>query len=192
MTASVIVDTSDLGWLARGFRKLPKEMQDRVIVRSMNRVGKQLETRLARNVAQRIKIPQKHVKAVLRSYYRRSDTSLVLALKSGWIPLIDLGATQGKKGVSVRGRKQYKGAFITTVRRAGATGTHSGHEGVFRRKEGVARLPIVQQFGPNPAHAVLRKDGEYLQLALDDADQLIMPRLVHELNRALGELSRGG
>jgi len=189
--ADILVDSRQVGQLARAFRALPTDIRHRVIGAALGRVASQVETRIVRFTAKRIDIQQKHVRAVTRSRYNAGAQALVVRMASQWIPLEALGARQTRAGVTVRGRGSYRGAFITTVTRAGISGTHGGHRGVFKRA-GATRLPIRKLHGPNPAHDLYRNGDEYLGEAVDGIDDLIMPRVLRELNRALGRLARRG
>lgn len=80
-----------------------------------------------------------------------------LEVRGKRIPLIDFGArgpepSRGKgRGVTARlGGKssRYPHAFIATMR--------SGHRGVFTRKAGVGRLPIIELRGPSLVKVFLR------------------------------------
>jgi hypothetical protein len=73
-------------------------------------------------------------------------------------------------------RGSYRSAFIATMA--------SEHSGVFRRV-GTKRLPIREQFGPNPASDVANHEEIYLDLLQDLIETHLMPRVKHEIIRVL-------
>jgi hypothetical protein len=46
-------------------------------------------------------------------------------------------------------------------------------------------LPITELFGPNPAHDITNNEAVYLQLIAEVMDEVLLPRVLHELGRIL-------
>lgn len=189
MNIGVRIDAAELERLEKLFQALPSEIRHRVAARAMKRVAQMGNAAIVRDIADLIQVPQKHVRARVRTYPGYSDLSLDTKVKSDWIRLIDIGgarlrdAMRGeasyRRSVKRRGgmlRGSYRGAFIATV---------NGHRSVWRR-EGAARGPLDEQFGPNPAHAVLNASERYQALLMDTIRSFLLPRIIHEIHRALG------
>ncbi|MBZ8133241.1 phage tail protein [Afifella sp. IM 167] len=176
--ASTWIDTSDVARMGRHISRLPAEMRVKAASRAMSRVRSMATTRVVRRSAERIDIPQKHVRGKTRSFaaFNAGGATQVILVRSGWIPLEELGARQGKRGVSIRGRGQIRGAFRASM--------GSGHRGVFKRV-GSARLPIRELFGPNPANDILTSPDEFLDVLEDVMRDVFAPRFLHEVDRLL-------
>jgi hypothetical protein len=128
-----------------------------------------------------INVPQKAVRDRMK-VSAGTDGSTTIVFRSKWIPLYELGARQTRTGVTVKLRGSYAHAFIARM--------NSGHAGVFRRENaGSPRLPISEQFGPNPANAVNRKADEYQAILAQMAEENMLPRLLHELDYRLSRLN---
>lgn len=130
----------------------------RAIVRALNKTAQQARTGASREV----RAAGYNIKAstIRRSFMIERATpsrlSVTLRATGAPVPLINYGAQQTKKGVTVRvknGRKTLKHAFIATM--------PNGHRGVFER-EGTGRkrvtkkgrsymsgLPIKELYGPS-------------------------------------------
>lgn len=188
MDVSVHVDASEIDRLERLFRALPNDIRHRVAARAMKRVAERGTTAIVRDIAALTQVQQKHIRPLVRTYPGYSDLSLDTKVKSDWIKLIDLGgdrlrqALRGqaaaaramkRQGKDLRG--SYRGAFIATV---------NGTRSVWRR-EGSERGPIKEQFGPNPAHAVVNAPDRYQELLMDTIRSYLLPRVIHEIAQAL-------
>lgn len=169
-------DTSDFVHLSRAIGRLPGEIKAKAFARAGRRVVDMARTRIVRRSAERVDLPQKVIRERTTAMFNAGGNTADVVMKSNWIPLYKLGAVQGSKGVRVRLRGSYKSAFIATMK--------SGHTGVMKR-EGAARLPIRELFGPNPAHDVTNNDGEYLKVLAEIIEQHMAPRVLHELDRLL-------
>ncbi len=135
----------------------PKD-EIRAIVRALNKTAAQARTgasRAVRDSGYNIK-----ASAIKRSFTieRATPSRLAVTLRATGapVPLINYGATQTKKGVSVRvknGRKTLRHAFIATM--------PNGHRGVFVREGSghkrvtkkdrsyMSGLPIKELYGPS-------------------------------------------
>lgn len=170
------IDSREFAMLARAIAKLPGELKAKAAARAMSRVRDMARTRVVKRSAERIKIPPSRVRALTTAHLNAGANTVDVIIRSGWIPLFDLGATQTSKGVRVRMRGSYRSAFIAQMQ--------SGHKGVMMR-EGKARLPIRELFGPNPASDIVNHDEVYLEVLADVIETSLMPRYLHEIDRLL-------
>ncbi len=129
-------------------------------------------TRITRRSAERIKVPVGKVRERLR--VARLTNDLEFRMRSEWLRLIDLGARQTGSGVSVKLRGSYRSAFIATM----------SSRGVFMR-EGKARGPVNELFGPNPANDINNHPDVFLDVLADVLQSHLMPRFLHEIDRLL-------
>lgn len=178
MAVDVRIDSSDFRHLAAAIAGLPQDIKVKAISRALRRVGEMTRTRVVKRTAERIDIAQKHVRERILLFNAGGDTVELIA-RSGWIPLYKLGARQGKSGASVANRGTYPGSFIATMK--------SGHAGVFKRV-GDERLPIRELFGPNPASDIFNHEDVYAEVLHDVAEQYLVPRVLHEVERLWGAL----
>ncbi|MER9662294.1 phage tail protein [Mesorhizobium sp. M0159] len=176
MTVELHVDASDFADLGRAIARLPEQIKAKAAARAMRRVTEMARSRIIKRDAERIDIPPSRVRAVTTAHFNAGGNTSDVIVRSGWIPLYKLGATQTAKGVRVRLRGSYRSAFIA--------GMKSGHTGVFRR-QGKARLPIRELFGPNPAHDITNNPQVYLQVLTEIIEQSLMPRYLHEVENLL-------
>lgn len=172
---TLFADASPYGRLARIMSRLPMDMRRKVFSRAMRRTTQTGLSRVVKRSAERIDVPQKKVRALTRSYVA-GDGDGEIVVRSKWIPLHDLGASQTASGVTVKLRGHYKSAFLAAMK--------SGHEGVFRR-DGSKRLPISELFGPNPANEIGNNPDVYLDVLNDVIEDVFLPRALHELSRLL-------
>ena len=169
-------DASDFDQLGRAFARLPEEIKTKAAARAMRRVSEMARTRLVRRQAPRLKLSQKVIRELTTARMNAGGRTAEIVQRSNWIGLYKLGATQTRKGVRVRLRGSYRSAFIATM--------DSGHTGVFSRVSS-ARHPIRELFGPNPAHDITNNDQVYLELMAEVVQEVLMPRMLHELGRIL-------
>lgn len=174
MVALIRYDAGDFWRLSREFAQLPSEIRAIVTTRAMRRVADMGRTQIVRRIAERIDVGANVVRA--RTHAQELGGQAIVSVRSKWIPLSELGARQTRAGVSVRLRGSYRSAFMARM--------GSGHAGVFRR-DGKARLPISELFGPNPANDVATSPDIYQQLIDRVAETHVLPRLLHELGQAL-------
>ena len=170
------VDSRDFEHFSRAIRKLPDEIKAKAFARAARRVTEMARTQIVRRNAERVKVPKKVVRELTTAKFNAGGHTQEFVIRSGWIPLYKLGATQTGSGVRVRLRGSYKAAFIATMK--------SGHTGVMKR-EGARRLPIRELFGPNPAHDITNNPDEYLEILARVIQEHMLPRVVHELGRIL-------
>lgn len=178
------IDASEFMRIGMRLHNLPDEIRRAALYGAAKRVGQMARTRIVKDVAAMVRVPQKAVRSRTGISADQSG-SVAIVIRSKWIPLYELGARQTRAGVTVRLRGSYAHAFLATMK--------SGHAGVFRRTgAGSPRLPIHEQFGPNPAHAVIRKADNYQQILAEIAEQNMLPRLMHEIDVRLARLNAAG
>lgn len=179
------------------FTQAARDMQQQAAARALNKMADQAKTAAAREVRSAgYNLKASVIKAQMRVKRATPGQLTASVVASGRpIPLIQYGARQTGRGVSVsvqKGRKVIAGAFIATMR--------SGHVGVYVRESGGKHvkvkkggkaswheLPIRQLFGPSVPDALANK-------AVQDALQTLvaekLPRLIeHEhawLRKKLG------
>lgn len=176
-------DATDFARLGRNLHNLPADLKRNALWAAGKRVGQMARTRIVRDLADMIKVPQKAVRSRM-AVSVDAEGSTVITIRSRQIPLYELGARQTGAGVTVRLRGSYAHAFIATMK--------SGHAGVFRREgAGSPRTPIHEQFGPNPANAVNRKADQYQAILAQMIEENMLPRLLHELDYRLSRLNAG-
>lgn len=169
------VDATEFERFEREFARLPSQMKAKAFARAMRRINTMVRTRVMRRSSERIKLPQKHIRPTYTMLNTGSDT-LEHVVRSGWIPLIKLGARRSPKGITVPRRGSIRGAFIATMK--------SGHEGAFMRKTS-KRTPIQELYGPNPASDIGNHPDVFAQVLADVAETHLVPRILHEVERLL-------
>lgn len=170
------VDASEYLALSRAIRKLPAEIRAKAFARAGRRVTEMARSRYVKRAAPRLKLSQKVIRDLTTARFNAGGNTSDVVVRSGWIPLHKLGATQTSKGVRVRLRGSYRSAFIATMK--------SGHVGVMMR-QGSARLPIRELFGPNPAHDITNNDRVYLEVMAEVIEEALAPRVLHEIGLLL-------
>lgn len=179
MTAPLNIDASDFDRVAKIFERLPHGMQAIAFRRAAARTRSVVERNYARFASKHIDVPQKHIKARMRS--RLDGGAVELTVKSKNIALHELRASPRAYGVFVPGRGRYEGAFIPAASSRRAAGF------VLQRK-GAARLPTEMLFGPNPANAVARTPSVYLdvlsQIAKGEFAKVVMQQVAFLLAKA--------
>lgn len=170
------IDASDLAQIARAMGGLPGEIKAKVFARAMRRVSETARTRVIRRQAPRLDLSQKVIREKTTARFNAGGHTAEVVVRSGWIPLYKLGATQTSRGVRVRLRGSYRHAFIAKM--------DSGHRGVFMRTT-KARHPIRELFGPNPAHDITNNQAVYIEVMAEVLEEVLAPRVMHELGRLL-------
>lgn len=176
MTVELTFDASEIGTLGRSINNLPGAIKAKAMASAMRRMRDMARTRVIKRSAERTDLTQKQVRAITTAYFNAGGNSIDIIERSGWIPLMKLGATQTSKGVRVRGRGSYRSAFIAQM--------GSGHRGVMHRI-GKERLPIRELYGPNPAHDVTNNPDVFLKVLADLIEDNLAPRVLHEIDRLL-------
>lgn len=171
---AIVYDARDFWRLSKEFGRLPAEIKAKVTARAMARVAQMAATQVVRLIAARVNLPAGIVREKTKPF--QSAGQAVVAVRSDWISLYRIGAHQTRTGVTVRARGSYAHAFIAAMK--------SGHTGVMLR-EGSHRLPVTELYGPNPAHDITRNPADYQDLIDDVASKVVLPRMLHELGRAL-------
>ena len=182
--------------VAADFLAGAREMRDLAVMRALNKAVDQGKVATARSVRDDggYKIKVSTIKAQIK-VKKASQGSLRAAIiaKGKPIPLINYGARQTSKGVTVsvqKGRRLIPGAFIATMQ--------GGHVGVFvhdTRKQQVHKkvrgswhqLPIRELYGPSVPDGMANKDVQAAVMTYIDAN---FPRILkHEsewLRRKVG------
>lgn len=180
ITVAVSIDGSRLKALGDALgNKLPSAIR-RALVRSATTVRAEMTRAISKDmglpvtkIKEEIKIvePDPHTVQFQVSAYRR-------------IPLIQFGAkgpepSRGRgRGVSYRlggQRRRAPRAFIATMK--------SGHRGVFQRREGAGRNPIVELHGPS----ILRVVEKFVPLGEARANEVLPKNFEHEISYALSK-----
>lgn len=160
MSVSLDFNADDFLRVAHLFDRLPRDVQQIAFRRAAARTRSVVERNYARFAARHIKVQQKLIIARMKSAY--ADGGVTLTVKSGFIPLNEIGARQQRYGVHVRGRGRINGAFIPPASSARAAG-------LVLHRMAAGRLPTQMLFGPNPAHAVGRTPKVYEDLLAEIA-----------------------
>jgi hypothetical protein len=168
-------DATDFDRLGKAFARLPSEIKHKAAGRALRRISSMGMTQVVKRAAERIDIPQKHVRDKTRSSI--GGEAITVTVRSDWIALSKLGARETRAGVTVRARGSYAQAFI-------ARSKISSDMAVMRRA-GQSRLPVNQLFGPNPANDINTDPGVYLDVMAGIASTHLLPRMLHELGRLL-------
>lgn len=187
MTAEITFDTSELRQLGRAINNLPGEIKAKAFARAMGRMREMTRTRIVKRSAERIDVPQKHVRELTTAHFNAGSSTIEAIVKAGWVPLYRLGATQTSRGVRVRLRGSYRSAFIASVKAGGEGKTHTG---VFRNFGGENRVSgrkngIRELFGPNPANDITNNPDEFLKVLAEVIEDHLAPRVLHEIDRLL-------
>lgn len=160
----------------------------KAIARGLNRTASNVKVAMSRSIATDLRLKVGVVKDNIGIWSATPDRlNTQLTASNRRIPLIEFGArgpfpSRGRgRGVSVRlpgGQSRLPRAFIGKMA--------SGHRGVFKRKPGIKRLPIVELKGPSIArvfekHAAVGKARHAEQLEKNVA---------HEIEFALTQIRR--
>ena len=189
---------SNASSVAMEFSAAAREMRDTALVRALNHTADRAKVVGAREVRDTggYKIKIGTIKACIK-VKRASQSNLRASVvaKGQPIPIIEFGAKQTSKGVTIsvqKGRKLLPGAFIATM--------PSGHKGVFYRKGNLHKkivtggkaswhgLPIKEVFGPSVPDGLANKAVQDAVLAF--IGDVFEQRLQHEhtwLRRKLGD-----
>lgn len=172
----IIADAAEYLALSRAIRKLPDEIKAKAFARAGKRATEMARTAYLKRAAPRLKLPQKVIRERTTVRFNAGGNTADVIVRSGWIPLYKLGATQTAKGVRVKLRGSYRSAFLAQMA--------SGHKGVMMRT-GAARFPIRELFGPNPAHDITNNDAVYLEVMAEVLNEVLAPRVIHEIDRLM-------
>jgi len=189
LSGFIHIDASRIAQLERLFGALPENLRYRVALRAMVRVKERGHTAIARDIRDLVQIPYGQVLSRVRtSISTLSELGLETKVDSKFIPLIELPDRMrevvGKSRRQVERRLKKQGQSLKGSYRAAFVATVNGRTGVWRR-EGAARGPLDEQFGPNPAHAVRNAPGRYEALLSDVLRSYLLPRVLHEITQAL-------
>jgi hypothetical protein len=168
------------------------EQARKAIPRALNKVATTARAEAAREIKQagyglKVGAIKKAIKTIRAT---KHDLTAIVRASGSPIPLIEYGARQTRKGVTVsvlRGRKLIPGGFIATM--------PTGHRGVFVHKGEVnrwvmrngkrvrSRLPIRELFGPSIPQAFVNNT---VQAALKGAIKARFPVVLMQELRAVG------
>ncbi|WP_082529970.1 hypothetical protein [Rhizobium sp. Root1203] len=176
MTAEFRFEASEILNLSRAIKALPEAIKTKAMASAMRRMREMARSRIVKRNAEHTRLPPGVVRKLTTSRFNAGGNTQEVIVKSGWIPLQKLGATQTSRGVRVRGRGSYAHAFLSEM--------DSGHRAVAMRV-GDKRLPIRELFGPNPAHAITNNPEVYLDVLAEIIEQNLAPRVLHEIERLL-------
>ncbi len=171
------LDYHDFQRVERLIARLPEEIRNKAISRTMRRMTSMGKTRIDNETAKISKMPKSIVAGATRAQFNGSDSQKFI-VRSDWPALIKVGAVQAPAGVVVNLRGSYEQAFLATMK--------SGHRGVFHRA-GKKRLPIFELFAANPANVVSNKPNEYGNILVGLLGTHYLPRLVHEVEYLLSK-----
>lgn len=189
MITQIDVNSADFARIEKALEELPRAMRHRVVSRALKRVASSASVPVVRDVAELTQLQQKLIRQRLSTSYDIADGSISMSINSRNIPLTEIGGRRMRK-VLERTEKQYRrmlkkrGAELKGSYRAAFLAKIKHDKGVFQR-EGAARGPVRELYGPNPAHAVLEKPERYQNLMSETIQRYLMPRIVHELDQAL-------
>ena len=178
MSAQIIADAGEYLAKSKAIARLPAEIKVKAFRRAFGHTRSKALTQVARKLAAYTGLPYGKVRKLARLTAAGDDVEIRVASK--WIPLIELTGVRGTRtrGVYTRTRGSYRQAWIANMAKG---------RGVFVR-EGAARGPVDELFGPNPAHALGEdRHGEFDQLATGIIERDIADRMIHELNRILAK-----
>lgn len=165
------IDQQKLNEVKRALARIPNGLP-KAVSRSINKTLQSAKTQAVRAFNKKIGVKQKDYRKKIildRASYTRWWGKLKF-YGGKRIPLINFSTRQIKGGVSYKiekdgSRKTAAGAFIQTMPK-------SGQDGVFKRL-GVARLPIIELFGPSIG-SIFRNAPETIKgLEADAAKNLI-------------------
>lgn len=176
MTAELRFDASEILNLSRAIRALPENIKTKALASAMRRMREMARSRIVKRAAEHTRLPQGVVRKATTARFNAGGNTQDVIVKSGWVPLYKLGATQTSRGVRVRARGSYAHAFFAEM--------DSGHRAVAMRVSD-KRLPIRELFGPNPAHAITNNPDVYLDVLAEIIQEHLAPRVLHELDRLI-------
>lgn len=170
----ITIDLTGIDRLAAGYAKKAGAAGP-IVARALNRAGDQATTALGRQLAKETGLGVSKVRGSVHARRAsRSDLVYTIKVDGGAVPLSEFGARQQKKGVSARPwgiRRIFPGTF------QGVAGAR-----VFKR-QGKARLPIQQLYGPDLAKEVER--GQSLDVVAKTAQEAFSKRVAHEVARMI-------
>lgn len=181
MSVEMGIDARDFRVLGAAMHHLPAELKAKAFRSASNHTGKKARTQVARLAAKYSGLPYRFTRDATQM--RLTDADVEIKMRSRWISLAQLGPRRTSKGVSVRGRGSYAGAFIANSRISGGSAV------LIRR--GKSRTPVKELYAANPAHAMgADRHGEFQRKADELMDRDFAARLLHEVDRLLPRSAR--
>jgi hypothetical protein len=179
--AALQIDARDFRVLGAAIQRLPADLKAKAFRSAVNHTGKKARTQITRLAAKYSGLPYRFVRGA--AVMRLTGDDVEIKLRSRWISLAQLGGRQTRKGVSVRGRGSYAGAF-----KIASSKVHGGPAVLIRK--GSARTPVRELYAANPAHAMgADRHGEFQRMAEEIMASDFAPRLLHEIDRRLARLA---
>ena len=180
---------SNTDQIIRGLNKFERQFVPVAMNRSLNEVGRAVNTQVRRSVAKDtgLKVRDLGREYIRQSRSRRNRLQYIITYLKGAVPLKAFNPAQNSKGVTVRGawgeNQMYPGAFIVDK-----LGRH-----VFKRK-GSQRLPIKKMYGPIPSREAASEKNRRLVQAIVDKELPMKMRknLEFYIRRALGSIKAPG
>ena len=179
--AGLHIDSSDFRVLGAALHRLPSDLKAKAFRSAVNHTGKKARTQIARLAAKYSGLPYRFTRNA--AHMRLTGDDVEIRLRSKWISLAQLGPRQTRKGVSVRGRGSYAGAF-----KIASSKVHGGPAVLIRK--GNTSTPVRELYAANPAHAMgADRHGEFQRMAEQIMATDFAPRLLHEIDRRLSRLA---
>ncbi|MCO6050626.1 hypothetical protein NGM99_12615 [Mesorhizobium sp. RP14(2022)] len=170
-----MIQADDFARVERMLNQMPADLKAKVAQRALGRVRGMMKTQIARHASQRTKAAQHLFKGQMTVGF--ANDAEELQVRTRW--LTRYKQTAGKAGrlqAMMKRAGRHHGAFVQTMK--------SGHVGVFMRTSD-KRLPIRELYGVNIAEHINRNLDEYAELVIEIADKYVVPRLLHEMERAI-------
>jgi hypothetical protein len=182
VTTEVYFDAEDFLHMSRAIGNLPGEIKSKAFANAMRRMTEMTKTRVIRESAERTDLPPSRVRRLTTAAFNSGDSTMMVVMRAGWVPLSQLGPRQTATGVSTRYRGKYPHAFIANMK--------SGHTGVFINTRQLnsksQRMNAIRElFGPNPAHDVTNNPDEFIKVMASVIQDHLAPRVLHEIGRLL-------
>jgi hypothetical protein len=160
----------------------------KAIARGINRTIATGKTSASRLVASDLRIRVSKAKDAIDTRLARPERlTAQLTASAKRLPLIEFGGrgpypSRGRgRGVSVKlpgGQARFPHAFIAVMR--------SGHRGIYERRKGAGRLPIVEKRGPSIAHVV----AKHIPAVVAELGPKMGENIAHEIAFAAASKSR--
>jgi len=171
--------------IIKGLNKFERQFVPQAMSRSLNEVGRKVNTKVRRSVADDtgLKVRDLGREFITQSRSRRNRLRYIITYLKGAVPLKAFNPSQGKQGVTVRGAwgetQMYPGAFIVDK-----LGRH-----VFKRTS-KQRLPIRKMYGPIPSREAASEKNQRLVQAIIDKElpDKMRKNLEFFIKRALGSI----
>jgi hypothetical protein len=176
------IDTSDLVKWQQALSQVSAQMQNTVIMRTLNWVGDKMRTQVIRATAEQAGVPYGRVKAAIETWGARpGGLAYELHAKGGYLTFASFNPVATRDGVRARPwgvTRDFPHAFIIASLAPLAFIREGDH--------------IRPMYGPSIAKEMGREepDGVVPAVAFFTADAAFPDRLEHELNRVIASEAR--